>query len=453
MNVIRAFEFGSRFPIEKRDELENYLKSVWNSLKEREDAEDLVEQDEGCQGFLSFDGDEAKARNFVGFIQSADIHLEIYPKVFAGKGVGQNEMLRHMFFWFDYCRKWKFPNTNVQLEYLDQLDLPELIINLIAVQILEVVSASPISMYEEVEETLSVPKGRINFNRYVNNNLSKGNFHRLECDYEPLLFDNKLNRAIKYVARLLAKRAKFSETQRLLYEITFILDEVEDCPCTAASLDEVKLNPFFTDYRTVIGLCKMVLDHQVYSNDYEEQSHWSLLLPMEYIFEDFIAGFLEKHFSAEWKVDYQKSEMYLTDEKVFNMQHDIYLTLKSDTSKTVIVDTKYKLRGDFKKDLKKGIAQSDLYQMVSYATRRGCKCIVLLYPNINEQCEEKDSFTITSAFSKDSINITAVELPFWSKSDFPRLTDTLKSSLQNLLDSIKKNGSQNNSRENHPTVN
>ena len=139
----------------------------------------------------------------------------------------------------------------------------------------------------------------------------------------------------------------------------------------------------------IIGLCKIVLNQQIYSNDYYEQNHWSLLLPMEYVFEDFAAGFFEKHFSGQWDVEYQKSNIYLTDQEVFNMQHDIFLTSRYESRK-IIVNTKYKLRGNIKSDAKKGIAQSDLYQMTSYAIRRGCTEVLLLYPNQKDHCEGQD---------------------------------------------------------------
>ena len=93
---------------------------------------------------------------------------------------------------------------------------------------------------------------------------------------------------------------------------------------------------------------------------------------MEYIFEDFISGFLENKFSSDWNVEYQKSNMNLsTNPEAFRMQHDIFLTSRRDKTKKIIVDTKYKLRdSNFKEDKKKGISQADLYQMVSYALRK-----------------------------------------------------------------------------------
>ena len=76
-------------------------------------------------------------------------------------------------------------------------EFPELIINLIANQFLEAVSKQPLTMYQQLEEAMTIPKGSINFKRYISNSLIKGNYQKLECDYEPFLFDNKVNRIIK----------------------------------------------------------------------------------------------------------------------------------------------------------------------------------------------------------------------------------------------------------------
>lgn len=271
----------------------------------------------------------------------------------------------------------------------------------------------------------------------MTNSLTNGNFHMLECDHEPFQYNNRLNQTIKYVARLLKSKAKFPETHNKLSDILFLLDEVDDYPCSSVNLSRINVNPFFSEYNTVIGLCKMVLDQQIYNHAYDEQNHWSLLLPMEYVFEDFIAGFLEVHFSDNWQVKYQKSDMYLTDQKIFQMQHDIFLTSKKDPKICIIIDTKYKLRGNFKADPKKGVSQSDLYQMTSYAFKRGCNNVLLLYPNQNSDCEEKDVFSISSFSGDQEITVHAAEIPFWSSAGCETITLTLKTSLKSLLEEIE----------------
>ena len=57
-----------------------------------------------------------------------------------------------------------------------------MIIYLIGKQINETVSAKPYSAYEEVEEALLTPRGKINFNRYTTS-LTYGRHQFIDCDY------------------------------------------------------------------------------------------------------------------------------------------------------------------------------------------------------------------------------------------------------------------------------
>jgi 5-methylcytosine-specific restriction enzyme subunit McrC len=444
------FEYGKWQSIKDKNALHQMLKGIWKQRIFVETDSELTEAetDNHYQPFLQFDDNQIRANNFVGFIQNGDEVIEIYPKVFRQHlpNPSENEkmlMLRHIFYWFSYCRKWNFPFNQASLDTIDINEFPELIINLIANQFLETVSKQPLTMYQEVEEALITPRGSINFKRYLSSSISHGNFQNIECDYEPFLFDNKVNRVIKYCSRLLMKQTKFSENLRMLQEVVFILDEVEDLHCTIHDIENILLNSFFEEYNKVLDSCTLVLNQQLYSSNTYDLSQWCLLFPMEYIFEDFVAGFLEHHFSKDWYVKYQKSDEYLatnnSGRKVFNMQHDIFLTSKH-SGKRIIVDTKYKLRSpNYKDDPKRDIAQADLYQMTSYAFRRGCTNVFLLFPNLTDSINEPDIFDITSGFNKDDkITVTATEIPFWTEDNFDaktlenKLYNTLKTQLDKL---------------------
>jgi 5-methylcytosine-specific restriction enzyme subunit McrC len=447
--MVQLFEYGNWVSINNKDALQQMLKDIWKQRMFVDSDSELTEDetDNRYQPFLKFDSNQIRANNFVGFIQNGHEIIEIYPKVFRQHFSNPSEskkvlMLRHIFYWFNYCRKWNFPFNKASLDTIDIEVFPELIINLIANQFLETVSKQPLTMYQQLEEALTSPRGAINFKRYIGSSLSHGNFQNIECDFEPFLFDNKVNRIIKYCSRLLMNQTKFSENLKMLQEVVFILDEVEDLHCTIHDIDKISLNSFFEDYSVLLDSCNLILSQQLYSSFTYDFSQWCLLFPMEYIFEDFLAGFLELNFSKDWKVEYQKSEMNLSNiPPAFKMQHDIFLTAKDETYRKIIIDTKYKLRDiNFKAEVKKGIAQTDLYQMVSYAFKRGCTDIMLVYPNLSDILNRPDKFEIVSGFSaNEKINVTAIEIPFWSLTNFDNLkTEMVKVITENLND-IKQN--------------
>jgi 5-methylcytosine-specific restriction enzyme subunit McrC len=133
-------------------------------------------------------------------------------------------------------------------------------------------------------------------------------------------------------------------------------------------------------------------------------------------------------------VEAQKSDLYLHDDpQTFNLQHDILLTNK-DTGEQIIIDTKYKPRWDLDNgDSKKGISQSDMYQMVSYAYRRGTDKVLLIHPNTSEELAEDCTFVIKQGSTDRSIEVKAVDVPFWSVDGCECVEEGLKIKLEQVL--------------------
>lgn len=431
------FEYGKQITVKDRNRLEAYLCYLWQDyknlwIKENQESENLVNLN--YQPFISFDGDKAKANNFIGFINNSDNSLEIYPKVFQNmQNLNKDLMHRHLFFWFSYCKKIKFPFNQSFLDNFEIERFPELIIYLIAKQINEIVATKPYSAYEEVEEALLTPRGRINFCRYTNS-LSTGKHQFIDCDYEPFVYDNKVNRIVKHCVRLLLTQTTIAETQRILNEIVHILHEVEDQAYSINQLNQIQVPTLFDEYQDVMQCCRMILENQIYSHAEYEMKNWSLLFPMEFVFEDFISGFLKEHFSKDFEVESRKSELFLhQDPNTFNLQHDVLLTNKR-TKEKIIIDTKYKPRWNLKQsDNKRGVSQADMYQMISYAYRRGIEKVILIYPNTSENLQEDYVFKIQKSIASEEIRIKVVDVPFWSSINHLEVKTNLLIKLDNVL--------------------
>ncbi len=435
-------KYIENFPQNLQGILENHLEQTWLDYKTFDNQ--LINQELGAengeikgQPFIDFSRKAGlKAKNYAGFIQIGEAVIEIYPKVFEKQeNLSSEIVLNHLFYWLSYSEKWKLPFSAANFEPKNR-NFPEYIMWLMAKKIDEVVSTQPMSMYQEMTETLTMPKGRINFSSNMTN-ITNGNWHLTDCDIEPFVFDNKVNRIIKYCTRLLQNRSNNSETQLLLSDILFIFDEVTDIICTENDLQQVKLNPFFEDYTQILFYCELILKQQLYGHQDYEFSQWNLLFKMETVFEEFVAGFMKKHFSKEWKITSQKSEKYLasTDNspKVFQMNIDIFLEHRTEKRK-IIIDTKYKQR-DRSIDNKKGVSQTDLYQVLSYAYRYECNEVWLLYPNCTEIAENDkliiDNFVILGANSQE-ITVKAIDIPFWSVADLGIVEEKLLYLLEKL---------------------
>ena len=99
------FEYDKWEKVENSSTLFHSLKSVWRQKNYGYLTEELEENetDKNYQPFLLFSNNEIRANNYVGFIQTSNDLIEIYPKVFRNcPEKDKNDMLRHIFFWFNY---------------------------------------------------------------------------------------------------------------------------------------------------------------------------------------------------------------------------------------------------------------------------------------------------------------------------------------------------------------
>lgn len=388
---------------------EEYLSSAWQNRNryyeddDKQDEEEVSTQKNQKQRFFNFTYDgKIIARNYVGVVQFEDIRIEIVPKIyFKSDPQQQKNWQLNLMYWLTYCRKFRFPFSLADLSKLDFDDFLELFIYLYANFTLETIALQPFQAYQEIEEETAFLKGRLSFEAYTRNNLATGNWHRFSCIHEPFLYDNRYNRIIKYVTKRLLTISNNFFNKEKLNEILFMLNDVTDENCRAADCDKVKLNPLFENHKNILNLCRMFLSNQTIDMVSEENNNFCFLIPMEYVFEEFLYGFI----SAYWpklKIKSQ-SEDYMAEtnrRKVFKIKNDIYIPGH------IIIDAKYKARST-KDGLKSGVSQSDLYQMTSYAIKRNCNSALLIYPYIDQSMNDPAVFTIESPMIPAPIEVQA----------------------------------------------
>jgi len=440
--MINLFEYQNKVDIQSSlDGLEGFLDKIWSNREKNyfyaENNKDEIES----QRFLQFihKSNKIKSNKYVGVIHYNGIKINLLPKIFYDSNLEYstkdvNKIQNHILWWLSYCRKIKFPNYQALLGSTKS-DFFEVLIYLFSKYTRELLNSSIYQQYEEVSQELSFIKGRLNTTEYINENLCKGKWHKLNCSYDAFIFDNEFNRIIKYVTIILINVTLSHENKKNLREILFILDEVTDVKATSEQCSNISFNPMFSEFETVRDYCQLFLTNCI-SFDYKNDLRlFAFLLPMEYIFEDFIFGFIDKelkHVVAKA----QRSDTYLDEGKIFNLKPDIWLEIEY---KSLIADTKYKIVYSNEKDLKNGISQNDLYQMLAYAVRFKVDEIILFYPNtITQNHEEEIELTIIDSLADEKeISIKAIQLPIINKelleNDFLPTTD-----LNELFETTKR---------------
>jgi 5-methylcytosine-specific restriction enzyme subunit McrC len=414
--MINLFEYQNKVDNQSSfDGLEGFLDEIWNSREKNSFYSENGNEKIESQRFLQFihKSNELKSNKYVGVIHYAGKKINLLPKIFYDAeneySINEvNQIQNHILWWLSYCRKIKFPNYQASLGSVKS-DFFEVLIYLFSKYTRELLNSSIYQQYEEVNRELSFIKGRLNTNEYINQNLSTGKWHKLNCTYDAFIFDNEFNRIIKYVTTLLFNVTSNQDNKKNLREILFILDEVSDERATAEQCSRISFNPMFGEFETVRDYCQLFLTNCV-SFDYKNDLKlFAFLLPMEYVFEDFIFGFIDMELESV-TAKAQPSDKYLDEGKAFNLKPDLWLKTKV---KSLIADTKYKIVYSDEKDPKKGISQNDLYQMLSYAVRFEVDEIILFYPNtIKLNQEEQTELTIKDALAGGKeILIRAFQLP------------------------------------------
>jgi 5-methylcytosine-specific restriction enzyme subunit McrC len=418
--IINLFEYQNRVKTSASlEDLESFLDDIW---KKREVSKFFADDENGVserQNFLQLYSrtNELKSNKYVGCIQFNGLRLNLLPKIFYvdGKEYDPSEVSQiqnHILWWLSYCRKIKFPNYQSSLDG-SKSDFFEVLIYLFSRYTRSLLGNSIFQEYEEVERELPFIKGRLNTSAYIQQNLSTGRWHKLNCTYETFTIDNTFNRIVKYVSTILYNVTNNSDNKKNLREILFILDEVADVKATAEQCAAIQFNPMMSDFETVRDYCHLFLSNCI-SFDYKnELKLFAFLLPMEYVFEDFVFGFIDKELESV-KAKAQRCDVSLDDAGRFALKPDLFLKTKK---RSLIADTKYKIVYSDSNDSKKGISQIDLYQMVAYSIRFDVDEIVLFYPNTISNLQKESSTVLVSDKLAGGriITIEAFQLPIMDR--------------------------------------
>jgi 5-methylcytosine-specific restriction enzyme subunit McrC len=382
--MINLFEYQNSEPFSEKqfENLEMFLDDIWNKREKSayytDDEDNRVEVQRFIQ-FLHKSGD-LKSNKYVGVIHFEGHTINLLPKIFYDASKTYDEpsvkvINMHILWWLSYCTKLKFPNYLSGLNS-ESCDFFEILIYLFSKYTKELLNSSVYQKYIEVRNELNNVRGRLDFNTYINDNLATGRHHKVTCVYDSFEMDNEFNQCVKYVSRLLVSTSKNPDSIRNLNEIIFLLDEVTDISVSADTCRKITFNAMFNGFETVRDYCLLFLENSISFNYKNSLKLFAFLLPMEYVFEDFIHGFINKEVQGVTS-NKQVSNTALDTEGIFNLRPDLLLEVGT---KKFIADTKYKIVYNDVKDKKHGISQNDLYQMVAYAIRFDIPDVKLFYP-------------------------------------------------------------------------
>ncbi len=428
-------------------DLESFLQDNWEQRK-------IFYSDQyvtGRQQFIDFDKkDGIKLQNYIGTIIFRGDQLNIFPKVFKEdeddydtEGLKLNELISNLVYWLEYCDKLNFPFVSMKSELYESDSLLELFITIYVHYVKNALDKQRFYMYEDVVETGSYVKGKIDFNDYYLRKYPTGNRGMLNYSYSSFEFDNVVNQIIKTTSRFLLSITNQKASKEILQYILMKLSDVRDVSCVPYDCDKIHLSKMHSNYRIIISMSKMFLLNRLSSNDLGNSDSFCFLFPAEIIFEGFIGGFLKQAFKGQAVVKTQASDQYLAELVVdgeivsdaFLLKEDIVVQ-KDDN--IVVLDTKYKEIDRFskvKENKKLQISDSDMKQMAIYAARRGAKKLYLLYPL--HRFEDPESISIRYDIHLDeatkTVPLEILKVPFAFRNTREETENQLKEMLYHIL--------------------
>lgn len=332
--------------------------------------------------FLEIGRKTLKPLNYIGVVRVGDLTIQILPKLFKDEGYEAHKSIiaGNVLKMLSYAES--LPITEIDTADLDteEFEFFEVFVWLFAKNLAELIKSSQTREYIGISEELRFIRERIDTRRYID----PARLHIVPCIFHEFSKGNTLNRTLKYTCHLMSRVVKNAENFRLLKFITGVLEPVVLTPVTLAEIDRIRFTRLNQRFEPFIRICRIFLAHSTLTLRASHAEAFSLLLPMERLFEEFIAQVLLEDpayfFGKRVEIRPQESMGYLaenaaTGRKTFRLVPDIIVR---DGAATAVIDTKYKLLNldDSRFDVK----QPDMYQMYAYVTRIHASGAMLLYP-------------------------------------------------------------------------
>lgn len=347
--------------------------------------------DESESRFLSLksiDNTEVlRLNNYAGVILTPDgTQIEVLPKIgkkLQGKSseVKARETLLIMLKSLGQFRHIQTSSANIDKA---KMPLLEVFISQFLDSVNILVKRGLRSDYVKQQDNVGFLKGKLLVGKQIRHN--SVNKHKFYIEYDEFLHDRPANRLLHSALQKVTQYSRSTRNQKLLRELMFVFDEIPVSRNYQQDLLQVKLDRGMAYYQTPLAWTKLILAGFSPLTMKDTHSAFSLLFPMETVFESYVESVLQQQISNEFTLRGQVQQQYLVshnNKNMFNLKPD--LVIYKDKQVHAVLDTKWKLIDGSGKD-KYGISQADMYQMFAYGHKYlgGRGEIFLIYPQHDE---------------------------------------------------------------------
>ncbi len=322
------------------------------------------------------------AESYVGVITSRHgFVLEILPKIELGEDSDEDnsfEKTRQVFLKMLRCYRrlnGNLPRNESSIRSMSRFPMLDIFVHLFLTDLQKLIRSGLAHRYIPIEENLPYLRGRLLFREHLRQNLV--NASRLFVAHETFSVNRPENRLIRSTLNRLGKRILSEKNQLLHHQLDVAFADVSESVNIRSDFEACHVDRTMPLYRPVMQWVHLFLFDRGLVAYSGKHKNFSLLFPMEEVFEDFVTHAFRRH-QKEYEVQAQKPQEYMVKEpKGYKTIPDI--VLMKDNNIRFILDAKWK------KFYGKGvdsnqIVQSDLYQIYAYSKRYKCETVMLVYP-------------------------------------------------------------------------
>ena len=358
-----------------------------------------------------------QVQNYAGVFFTPDgTQIEVLPKVAKKLASEKAEnasrgSLLMMLKALKHFRHLQTHNTNLAK---NKIPLLEVFISQFLTSVNTLIKRGLRSDYVRCEDNLAFLKGKLLVGKQVQHNFV--NKHKFYVEYEEYLQDRPVNRLIHAALKKVANYSRSANNQKLIQELSFAFADIPMSSNIKNDFASIKLDRGMSYYEMPLSWTRLILEGFSPLTMQGKSNAFSLLFPMEAVFESYVASILRNELPEYLSLKTQASSEYLVrhrqrgeDKKLFQLKPDLLLRYTTGNHKdknASVLDTKWKLINQKDEGNKYGLSQADFYQMFAYGHKylKGKGELFLIYPSHDDFQEAiEQSFNFNEGVDKSEV--------------------------------------------------
>lgn len=379
------------------------------------------------------------AKNYVGVVQIPGLQIEILPKIDFKNEQGQEttgmQQARHnLLYMLSVTKHLPLKERDLAGQRIQKIPMLEALIHIFVTRLLKELRRGQQHLYVNREENLPYVKGRILMHRQIT--LNSVQRHLNYVAFDEFQADTWLNRILKAACARLLSLSRVASSQQYLRECLLEMADVQDFVIQPHHFDKALIDRNSEPFEILLSFSRLLLFGDTPAPNAGDNQCFSLLFPMEVLFEKFVGEFLRRYASslglirADIHLQAHRRRRWLLKDKGgsgrFQLKPDILIDDKLGCP-GLILDTKWKRLVRDVDDRKNGVAQSDIYQLYAYSQRYRCRDNVLLFPNVDGVTPKK--YTLDGVDNDVQIRVEYLDLNYDLQANRDRLIFDLRAIL------------------------